>query len=204
MSADSQPAGAAGPEGDPVLAQGRLGVEGSDTQLLSGLIRNDREAMAAVYDTYGSLAYGLAARTLGQTAEAEDVVQEAFLAIWRQAARLDPARGVRSYLLTIVHNKAIDRLRKRARRPELVLDETAPLVADAPDPAEFAEALENRELVRAALRSLPEEQRRTVEMAYFGGLTTGEVAEQLKIPVGTVKSRLRLALGHMKRTLSTT
>jgi RNA polymerase sigma-70 factor (ECF subfamily) len=160
--------------------------------------------MASLYDAYGALAYGVAVRSLGRTAEAEDVVQEAFLALWRQAARLDPARGVRSYLLTIVHNKAVDRVRRSARRPELVLEGDAPHQAQAADPVEFAEALENREMVRTALSSLPEEQRQAVEMAYFGGLTTSEVAERLRIPVGTVKSRLRLALGHMRRALGTT
>ncbi|HEY7270745.1 MAG TPA: sigma-70 family RNA polymerase sigma factor [Dehalococcoidia bacterium] len=158
--------------------------------------------MAGLYDTYGSMAYGLACRTLGQTNEAEDVVQESFLAVWRQASRLDPARGIRSYLLTIVHHKAVDRLRRRARRPELALDELTPIRDEAPDPVQFAEALEDRDLVRTAMNSLPDEQRRAVEMAYFGGLTMSEVAEQLKIPIGTVKSRLRLALGHMRRTLA--
>ncbi len=158
--------------------------------------------MAQLYDTYASLAYGVACRTLGQSADAEDVVQEAFLALWRQASRLDPERGVRSYLLTIVHNKAIDRLRRRSRRPELALDESAPAIAQAADPVEYAQALEDREMVRSALKGLAEEQRQTVEMAYFGGLTLSEVAESMKVPIGTVKSRLRLALGHMRRALA--
>lgn len=160
--------------------------------------------MASLYDAYGALAYGLAVRTLGRSPEAEDVVQEAFLALWRQAARLDPSRSVRSYLLTIVHNKAVDRLRHRSRRPEVGLDREAPMAREAADPVEFAEALENRELVRRALSELPEEQRSAVEMAYFGGLTASEVADRLRVPVGTVKSRLRLALMHMRRTLGTT
>lgn len=158
--------------------------------------------MAALYDTYGSLTYGIAVRTLGQTADAEDVVQEAFLAIWRQSARLDPDRGLRSYLLTIVHNKAIDRLRRRSRRPALALEEHAEMVAGTPDPVDVAAALEDKELVRSALKALPEEQRETVVMAYFGGLTAVEVAERMRIPVGTVKSRLRLALVHMRRALA--
>ncbi len=186
---------------DPATDAERLSIEEADRRLLDGLVRNDRDAMAGLYDSYGSLAYGLACRTLGRTSEAEDVVQESFLAIWRQASRLDPARGLRSYLLTIVHNKAVDRLRRRSRKPELALDELAPVTSEAPDPIEFAEALENREMVRTALGTLPDDQRRAVEMAYFGGFTMSEVAEQLKIPIGTVKSRLRLALGHMRRAL---
>lgn len=172
--------------------------------LLERLVRNDREAMAGLYDTYGSLAYGLACRTLGQSSDAEDVVQEAFLALWRQSSVLDPARGLRSYLMTIVHHKAVDRLRQKSRRPELALDEALPVPSTAPAPSEIAEALEDRELVRSAMRALPEEQRQTVEMTYFGGLTTTEVAERMRIPVGTVKSRLRLALGHMRRALAGT
>jgi RNA polymerase sigma-70 factor (ECF subfamily) len=160
--------------------------------------------MASLYDAYGGLAYGVAVRSLVRTAEAEDVVQEAFLALWRQAARLDPARGVRSYLLTIVHNKAVDRVRRNARRPELVLEGEVSIQAEAADPVQFAEALENRELVRSALDTLPQEQRQAIEMAYFAGLTASEVADRLQIPVGTVKSRLRLALGHMRRALGTT
>jgi RNA polymerase sigma-70 factor (ECF subfamily) len=186
---------------DPSQTGQRLEGEQADARLLQGLIRNDRGAMVAAYDSYGALAYGVACKTLGQSSEAEDVVQEAFLALWRQAGRLDPARGVRSYLLTIVHNKAIDRLRKRSRRPELQLDEALPVPAEGADPVEYAEAMADRDLVRSAMSGLPEEQRRTVEMAYFGGLTTSEVAAEMRIPVGTVKSRLRLALGHMRRAL---
>jgi RNA polymerase sigma-70 factor (ECF subfamily) len=111
---------------------------------------------------------------------------------------------VRSYLLTIVHNKAVDRVRRNARRPELVLEGEVSIQAEAADPVQFAEALENRELVRSALDTLPQEQRQAIEMAYFAGLTASEVADRLQIPVGTVKSRLRLALGHMRRALGTT
>jgi RNA polymerase sigma-70 factor (ECF subfamily) len=187
---------------DPSEVRKRTIDEEPDYRLLSGLIRNEREAMAAVYDAYGPLAYGLAVRVLGRSAEAEDVVQEAFLAVWRQASRLDPARGIRSYLMTIVHNKAVDRLRRRSRRPEVPVEGVPGLVSEAPGPQEVAEAVENRELVRKAMSSLPEEQRHAVEMAYFAGLSASEVAERLRIPVGTVKSRLRLALGHMRRSLA--
>ena len=157
--------------------------------------------MAELYDTYGGIAYGLAHRTLGANSEAEDVVQESFLALWRQAPRLDPARGIKSYLLTIVHNKAVDRLRRRGRRSETVIDAVGSLPSEADDPVEFAARIEDRELVRGALNSLPMEQRQTVELTYFAGLTTIEVAERTRVPVGTVKSRLRLALNHLRRRL---
>lgn len=175
--------------------------EETDRRLIEGLRRNDSETLAAIYDSHAGIAYGLAARILGITSEAEDVVQESFLALWRQAERLDPSRGIRSYLLTIVHNKSIDRLRQRSRKNEMPLDPDAPIPATGEDPVESAERASDRASVRAALAALPLEQRQTVEMAYFGGLTTGEVAERMQVPVGTVKSRLRLALIHLRRIL---
>lgn len=137
---------------------------------------------------------------MGVSKDAEDVVQESFLALWRQAPRLDARRGLRSYLMTIVHHKAVDRLRRQSRRPEVVLGEDAPLrESDEAGPEEVTEqALEAAE-VRAALASLSREQQSVIELTYFNGMTIAEAADQLKIPVGTVKSRLRLALGHLRR-----
>jgi RNA polymerase sigma-70 factor (ECF subfamily) len=165
-------------------------------------MRNDRETMAQLYDTFGGMAYGLAHRTLGATGDAEDVVQESFIALWRQAPRLDASRGIKSYLLTIVHNKAIDRLRQRSRRAESDIETAGPLRSDKDDPVEFAVQVEDRDRIRTALSSLPMEQRQTVELTYFAGLTTAEVAERTRVPIGTVKSRLRLALGHMRTRLA--
>jgi RNA polymerase sigma-70 factor (ECF subfamily) len=175
--------------------------ERGERQLVEGLRRDDRESLAAVYDAYGSLAYGLALRVVGSQTEAEDVVQESFLALWRQADRLDPEKGLRSYLLSIVHRRAIDRLRHRGRRPESELDPDLPLPSHEEDPADTVVRNTERETVRAALVTLSDDQRRTVEMVYFRGLTMNEAAERLRIPVGTVKSRLRLALGHLRQEL---
>jgi RNA polymerase sigma-70 factor (ECF subfamily) len=186
---------------DPLTSSGRTIDEGGEKRLIEGLLRNDSETIAAIYDAHSGIAYGLAARLLGMNQEAEDVVQESFLALWRQAERLDPSRGIRSYLLTIVHNKAVDRVRRRGRRNETLLDPMAPLPATGGDPVESAERLADRESVRGALQGLPEEQRRTVEMTYFNGLTINEVAARMGVPAGTVKSRLRLALGHLRRGL---
>jgi RNA polymerase sigma-70 factor (ECF subfamily) len=177
--------------------------ERDERRLIDGLRRDDRDSLAAVYDAYGSLAYGLALRVVGSQAEAEDVVQESFLALWRQAERLDPERGLRAYLLAIVHRRAIDRLRRRGRRPEAELDTELPLPSGDEDPADTAVRNSERETVRAALVVLSPEQRRTVEMVYFLGLTMTEAAERLRIPVGTVKSRLRLALGRLRQELGT-
>jgi RNA polymerase sigma-70 factor (ECF subfamily) len=178
--------------------------ERGERQLVEGLRRDDREAFAAVYDAYGGLAYGLALRVVGSPAEAEDVVQESFLALWRQADRLDAEKGLRSYLLAIVHRRAIDRLRGRARRPESELDPDLPIAADDEDPADTVARDAERETVRAALAVLSRDQQRTVEMVYFRGMTMTEAAERLSIPVGTVKSRLRLALGRLRQELGAT
>ena len=177
--------------------------ERDERQLVEGLRKDDRESLAAVYDAYGPLAYGLALRIVGSQAEAEDVVQESFLALWRQAERLDAEKGLRSYLLSIVHHRAIDGLRHRGRRPEAELDLGLPIASDDEGPADTAVRNDEREIVRAALVALSPEQRRTVEMVYFNGMTMTEAAERLSIPVGTVKSRLRLALGRLRQELGT-
>ena len=177
--------------------------ERDERQLVEGLRKDDRDSLAAVYDAYGPLAYGLALRIVGSQTEAEDVVQESFLALWRQAERLDADKGLRSYLLSIVHHRAIDRLRRRGRRPETELDLDLPIASDDEDPADTAVRNDERDTVRAALAALSPEQRRTVEMVYFNGMTMTEAAERLNIPVGTVKSRLRLALGRLRQELGT-
>jgi len=148
------------------------------------------------------MAYGLALRTMGNATEAEDVVQESFLALWRQADRLDTQRGLRSYLLTIVHNKTVDRLRQRGRRPEAALEFAEAVPSQEEDLAESVAKQSEGETVRAALVTLPAEQRRAIEMTYFGGLTINEVANRTSVPIGTVKSRLRLALQHLRRTMA--
>jgi RNA polymerase sigma-70 factor (ECF subfamily) len=187
---------------DPPLSAGRT-IDEADARLLERLRRNERDALAALYDAYGRIAYGLAYRVLGEAGDAEDIVQEAFLSLWRQSKRLDAGRGsVRSLLLTIVHRRAIDVLRKRSGRPERTLDDAQPVASGLPDPLEFASQAEERERVQRALGELPPEQRNAVELTYFRGLTIAEMAEQERIPLGTAKSRLRLALERMRKTLA--
>ena len=175
--------------------------EERERRLIEGLKQNDRECFQEVYRDYAGLAYGLAVRVLGTGSEAEDVVQESFLALWRQAERLDPERGLRSYLMTIVHHKAIDGLRARGRRREQHLEPTFDLPADTEDPQLAAERTTDRELVLAAMSDLPQDQRMAIELTYFRGLTINEAAQRLQVPLGTVKSRLRLALGRLRRSL---
>jgi RNA polymerase sigma factor (sigma-70 family) len=199
---DHRPAGEDEDRDDPPGQPDRItNDDDADADLLRGLLADDRESLSALYDRYGGLAYGLATRTLGQGREAEDVVQEAFLALWRQARRIDPARGLRSYLLTIVHNKAIDQLRRRARRPELALDSLRSLTSEGQDPLESAARQIDRKRVAQAVSALPAEQRQAVELAYFGGFTISEVARREGVAAGTVKSRLRLALARLRREL---
>jgi RNA polymerase sigma-70 factor (ECF subfamily) len=176
-------------------------INGDDARLLERLRRDERDAMAALYDSYGRLAYGLAYRIVGEPREAEDVVQESFLALWRQAGRLDPARGsVRSYLLTIVQRRAVDVLRRRAGRPERALDDVE-VPGNAGDPLEQASLAEQRANVRRALNALPPDQRQAVELTYFAGLTIREMADKQSVPLGTAKSRLRLALERLRTIL---
>ena len=189
---------------DPPLAPSRT-TGADDARLLERLRRNDREALSALYDAYGRIAFGLAYRVLGQAGDAEDIVQESFLSLWRQSDRLDARRGsVRSLLLTIVHRRAIDVLRRRSGRSERALDEALPLASAAPDPVDFASQAEERERVQRALGELPAEQRTAIELTYFRGLTIAEMAQEEQIPLGTAKSRLRLALERMRKTLVTT
>lgn len=183
-------------------APGRT-ILADDRRLLERLRRDDRNAMAGLYDAYGRLAFSLANRVVGNPTEAEDVVQESFLTIWRQSQRVDLERGsLRAYLLTIVHRRAIDAVRRSSRRPERVLDPELSVAGSANDPVEFASMAQERDAIQRALRDLPEDQRAAVDLTYFGGLTIPEMAERESIPLGTAKSRLRLALGRLRKSLA--
>ncbi|MEZ4502989.1 MAG: sigma-70 family RNA polymerase sigma factor [Dehalococcoidia bacterium] len=175
--------------------------------LLERLRAGDVSALAELYDETSRRAFGVAHAVLRDDAEAEDAVQEAYIWVWEHADRLDPARGrVESLVLTIVHRRAIDAVRRRARgvaRAERFAREHDGHTADAADAN--IEALDNEpalESVRHVLDSLPDEQRAPIELAYFEGLTQQAVAERLGIPLGTVKSRLRLALGKLRAGLA--
>jgi RNA polymerase sigma-70 factor, ECF subfamily len=157
-------------------------------------------SIEALYDQYGGLAFALAYRILGERGIAEDVVQEAFLTIWRQQATYDAERGsARTWIMTIVHHRAIDQLRgaRTKSRADTAIKDAMPLAAKEDTWAAVAQQLE-REWVRGALATLPAEQRQVVEMAYYGGLTHAEIAERVGIPLGTVKGRLRLALEKLR------
>jgi RNA polymerase sigma-70 factor (ECF subfamily) len=176
----------------------------SDESLLDRLARQDSTALDELYVRYGRAAFGLAYRVLNDPEGAEDVVQETFLAVWRHADRYQPSRGsVKTWLLTVVRNRAIDLIRARDARPKAgpPLDEIMGLASPEGDPADDALRRVEADTVRAALASLPDEQRRTVELAFFSGLSYPEVAEVTRAPLGTVKSRMRLAMERLRGLL---
>jgi len=150
------------------------------------------------------MAFSIAYRITGDRAAAEDVVQEAFLGAWRNAARYVDARGsVRTWLLSIVHHRAIDAIRRRRPTVELPDAEvTLPDTLTLPDVWSDVELRLDRDSVLEAMRSISDVQREAIELAYFGGLTQTEIAERTGVPLGTVKGRLRLGLQGLRVALS--
>jgi RNA polymerase sigma-70 factor (ECF subfamily) len=149
------------------------------------------------------MSFSIAYRITGDRASAEDVVQEAFLGAWRNAARYADARGsVKTWLLSIVHHRAIDAVRRR--RPTTELPETdagVPAQLVIPDTWTEISASLDRDSVRAALDTLPAVQRNAIELAYFGGLTQSEIAARTGVPLGTVKGRMRLGLDALRAAM---
>jgi RNA polymerase sigma-70 factor, ECF subfamily len=165
---------------------------------------NDADAFEVILERHADAAFALAYRMCGSRAAAEDVAQEAFLALWRNGARYDGARGsVRTWTLGIVHNRAIDVLRRTSiHERRRVSDEGVEHTLEAPERTD-AQAIDNAASheIREALGELPTEQRRVIELAYFGGFTQVEIASMLDTPVGTVKGRMRLGLQKLRTHL---
>lgn len=178
-------------------------VHGSDEWLGELLAQGSPEGIEALYDRYGRLAFSLALRILGDQGSAEDAVQEAFLAIWRQASSYRPERGsLRTWVCSIVHHRAVDRLRGRSGRARQDLPlESAPPESGLSDTWEQVAAELERQDIRAALDGLPGEQRQTIELAYFGGYTQAEISGLMRVPLGTVKGRTRMALRKLRGVL---
>lgn len=173
----------------------------SDEDLVARVVEGDAVAFEAVYDRHSRVAFSLAFRLLGDRAAAEDLAQDAFLLVWRSAARYSPALGsVRNWILSIVHHRGIDRLRSSAAalRREHALQQEARVAPPSDDPSQRAIDGAMAQQVRRGLLDLPEEQERVVSLAYFGGFTHHEIAEMLSLPLGTVKSRLRLGLERLR------
>lgn len=178
----------------PAGAEERAG----DAELMRSLQDGDLAAFEAIYDRHSQAVYGLAYRILRERATAEDVSQEAFLALWRNRHRYAPERGAaRSWLLSMAHNRAIDAVRRQRGHLQQPLDHDDELrAARECTHTQVIEQLATVTVIEA-LQTLPETQRRAVELAYFGGLTQAEIAAELRIPLGTVKGRIRLALDKL-------
>ena len=167
-------------------------------QLVRG---GDARAFEVLFDRHGAPAFSLAYRMCGSRSRAEDIVQEAFLSIWRAGGRYDQSRGsVRAWILSTVHNRAIDLFRRESLRAAGTLD--AGNVADrlaAPELTEVeVERRADADRVRSALHDLPDEQRQVIELSYYGGFTHEQISEMLALPPGTVKGRMRLGLSKLR------
>src|SRR5207248_3532484 len=178
-----------------------------DEELMQLVAGGDARAFEVIYERHATVVFSLAYRICGVRAAAEEVAQEAFLSIWRSGGRYDRTRGsVRTWLLGVVHNRAIDALRRSTVRDRLRAgDDQAAERIEAPErtEVEFARREEARSM-REVLAALPNDQRRVVELAYFGGFTHEQIAEILGTPLGTVKGRMRLALEKLRASIETT
>ena len=173
----------------------------SDEAVVALLARSDQDALAELYDRFGRVAYGLALRILRDEKLAEDAVQEGFLTAWRNADRFMPERGKAStWLLTLVHRRAIDLVRREDRRRAEPLTESVELPSGSAE--EDAWLRFERERVQSALKQLPDQQREALELAYYGGFSQTELAERLGQPVGTIKSRMFTGLARLRELLA--
>jgi RNA polymerase sigma-70 factor (ECF subfamily) len=173
-----------------------------DEELIAAIQGRDVRALELLYDRHRVLAYSLALRSLGNPADAEDVVQEAFLNVWRAAGTFRRDRSTpRSWILSIVHHRAIDKLRGRKSRVQPVALEEGMNVPDSADVWRDVAGKLDSDDVRQALRELPAEQRQTIELAYFEGYTHVQISELMDVPLGTVKGRMRIGLHKLKSLL---
>jgi RNA polymerase sigma-70 factor (ECF subfamily) len=181
----------------------------ADRELVVRAASGDERAMSDLYDRYGRLLYTVAYRVVGQRADAEEVVVEAFAQAWRDAGRFEAARGsVAAWLTMIARSRALDLVRARGRRDRLAasaaisgLDAGPALVDSAVSPADRADEDERRRVVRLAIEGLSPPQRQAIELAFFEGLSQTEIATRLNEPLGTVKTRIRLGMQKLRETL---
>lgn len=179
-------------------------ADDADRAVLGRIVDGELHALDELYERYKTMSYSIAYRITNDATLAEDVVQDAFLGAWRNAARYVVGRGsVKTWLMSIVHHRAIDAVRRR--RPTIELPEredVPPPSLRLPDVWGEVSANLDAEVVRGALGALSDVQREAIELAYFSGLTQVEIAERTNTPLGTVKSRMRLGLLAMRRELS--
>lgn len=193
-------------------ADGSVAVraDSSDEALMAAVVAGDEQAFAALYDRYVNLVYSACLRVLADPHSAEDATQDIFVRLWRRPESFIAERGrFLSWLMSVSRNRAVDELRARGRRnrrevppPGLETDTIVPEAVDpGPDPLRWSQLHEEQRLVRSALAELPVEQRRAIELAYFSGLTQQEISFRLHEPLGTVKTRIRLGMQKLRRSL---
>lgn len=181
------------------------GVE-ADRALLEAIARRSTESLGALYDRHAAVVYGLAKRIVRRAEDAEEVVQDVFAQVWRDAPRYDPSRAsVAGWLVMLARTRAIDRLRATRARPDLDAgadERSAGVPAHEPTPEQQALSAEQVRSIQEALVTLPDTQRALVDLAYFEGLTQGEIAGRTGVPLGTVKTRLRAAMAALRGVMS--
>jgi RNA polymerase sigma-70 factor (ECF subfamily) len=176
----------------------------ADEDLMELVHDGEMRGFEVIFDRHSGAAFSLAYRMCGRRASAEDIVQDAFLSLWRSGVRYDRARGsVRSWILRAVHNRAIDAFRREAvkERRDVSDDELAERIPSSELTETEVERRASAREVRKVLLELPPDQRRVIELAYFGGFTHSEIAQILELPAGTVKGRMRLGLAKMRLAL---
>ena len=190
----------------PLEERSTAGLSGA-AALLSRVAKRDESALGELYDATSRLVYGLVLRLVREPATAEDITMEVYLQVWRTAQSYNATRGsVNSWLITVAHSRAIDYLRSshaRFEQHKQSLDDAVHELRDgAASPEAEVDGKDRAEVVRQAMASLPEEQRQLIELGYYSGLSHSEIAEQLGMPLGTVKSRIRTAMLRLRELLS--
>jgi len=179
----------------------------ADRQLMRAVADGSSDALSRLYDRHAAVVFGLARRILMRVEDAEEVVQDVFAQVWRDAGRYVPERAtVAGWIVMLTRTRAIDRLRARNARPDQARGTepslTVPLAAPGRDPEQIAASEADGRLVRKALESLPPDQRMLVDLAYYEGLTQSEIAERTGVPLGTVKTRVRAAMATLRSALA--
>ena len=187
--------------GQPAEEMSRL----SDERLMRLVANLDAAAFEVLYDRHVGAVYGLCRRMVRSSTLADDICQEAFLSVWRSGGRYDPARGnVRSWMLSITHHRAIDQIRRSRRHDDRQVQDDA--LAEQMPAADSTEAEALRRIAAddagKALRGLPDKQRAVIELSFYSGFSHAEIADQLEVPLGTVKGRMRLGLEKLQGQLS--